>query len=114
MKLKKIFQYMIIAIKGFKNPISIFFFMLGKKEKCTIKTKHFGNFEMKKEDQKELYPLFLLIDSYNSIDAQLTTLIEKKSVFDKSSELIFSQLNTYKIPKKSSISCQYSLVLIFQ
>ena len=38
-----------------------------------------------------------LIDSYNSIDAQLTTLIEKKSVFDKSSELIFSQLNTYKI-----------------
>jgi len=45
-----------------------------------------------------------LIDSYNSIDAQLTTLIEKKSVFDKSSELIFSQLNTYKIPKKSSIS----------
>ena len=45
-----------------------------------------------------------LIDSYNLIDAQLTSLIEKKSVFDKSSELIFSQLNTYKIPKKSNVS----------
>ena len=36
------------------------------------------------------------IDNYKSLDAQLTNLIEKKSVFDKSSELIFSQLNTYK------------------
>ena len=44
-----------------------------------------------------------LIDSYNLVDAQLTLLIEKKSVFDKSSELIFSQLNTYKIPKKQNI-----------
>ena len=44
-----------------------------------------------------------LIESYNLVDAQLTLLIEKKSVFDKSSELIFSQLNTYKIPKKQSI-----------
>ena len=34
----------------------------------------------------------------------MTSLIEKKSVFDKSSELIFSQLNTYKIPKKSNVS----------
>ena len=33
----------------------------------------------------------------------MTLLIEKKSVFDKSSELIFSQLNTYKIPKKQNI-----------
>jgi V-type H+-transporting ATPase subunit a len=44
-----------------------------------------------------------LIDSYNLVYAQLTLLIEKKSVFDKSSELIFSQLNTYKIPKKQNI-----------
>ena len=44
-----------------------------------------------------------LIDSYNLVDAQLTLLIEKKSVFDKSSELIFSQINTYKIPKKQNI-----------
>ena len=44
-----------------------------------------------------------LIDSYNSVDAQLNLLIEKKSVFDKSSELIFSQLNTYnKINKKTT------------
>ena len=44
-----------------------------------------------------------LVDSYNTINEQLTHLIEKKSVFDKSSELIFSQLNTYKIPKKQNI-----------
>ena len=43
------------------------------------------------------------IDNYKSLDAQLTNLIEKKSVFDKSSELIFSQLNTYKIQRKPSI-----------
>ena len=44
-----------------------------------------------------------LIDSYNSINEQLTTLIEKKSVFDKSSELVLSQLNTYKIPKRTNL-----------
>ena len=44
-----------------------------------------------------------LIESYNLVDAQLNLLIEKKSVYDKSSELIFSQLNTYKIPKKQNI-----------
>ena len=43
-----------------------------------------------------------LINSYKSIDAELSLLLEKKSVFDKSSELIFSQLNTYKIQKKPS------------
>ena len=42
-----------------------------------------------------------LIESYNSINDQLTNLIEKKSVFDKSSELVLSQLNTYKIPKRT-------------
>ena len=42
-----------------------------------------------------------LINSYKSIDAELSLLLEKKSVFDKSSELIFSQLNTYKIQKKT-------------
>ena len=46
--------------------------------------------------------LIELIESYKSVDASLTNLIEKKSVFDKSSELIFSQLNTYKIPKKQN------------
>ena len=45
-----------------------------------------------------------LIDSYNLVDEQLNLLIEKKSVFDKSSELIFSQINTYKIPKKQNFS----------
>ena len=44
-----------------------------------------------------------LIDSYNSVNEQLTTLIEKKSVFDKSSELVLSQLNTYKIPKRTNL-----------
>ena len=44
-----------------------------------------------------------LIESYNLVDSQLNLLIEKKSVYDKSSELIFSQLNTYKIPKKQNI-----------
>ena len=44
-----------------------------------------------------------LIHSYNSIDAELSLLLEKKSVFDKSSELIFSQLNTFKVPRKSNI-----------
>ena len=44
-----------------------------------------------------------LLHSYNSIDAELTLLLEKKSVFDKSSELIFSQLNTFKVPRKSNI-----------
>ena len=44
-----------------------------------------------------------LVESYNSINEQLNNLIEKKSVFDKSSELILSQLNTYKIPKKQNI-----------
>ena len=45
-----------------------------------------------------------LINSYKSIDAELSLLLEKKSVFDKSSELIFSQLNTYKIQKKPSFA----------
>ena len=44
-----------------------------------------------------------LVESYNSINEQLNNLIEKKSVYDKSSELILSQLNTYKIPKKQNI-----------
>ena len=44
-----------------------------------------------------------LVESYNSINEQLTNLIEKKAVFDKSSELILSQLNTYNIPKKQNI-----------
>ena len=44
-----------------------------------------------------------LVDSYNTINEQLTHLIEKKSVFDKSSELILSQINTYKIPKKQNV-----------
>ena len=44
-----------------------------------------------------------LVDSYNTVNEQLTNLIEKKSVFDKSSELILSQINTYKIPKKQNI-----------
>jgi V-type H+-transporting ATPase subunit a len=41
-----------------------------------------------------------LVESYNTINDQLNNLIEKKSVYDKSSELMLSQLNTYKIPKK--------------
>lgn len=102
MKLKKIFQYMIIAIKGFKNPISIFFFMLGKKEKCTIKTKHFGNFEMKKEDQKELYPLFLLIDSYNS-PYGIGTYGKPKVLFESKADL--------KIGKFCSISDEVTIFL---
>ena len=44
-----------------------------------------------------------LVESYNSVNEQLTNLIEKKSVYDKSSELILSQLNTYKVPKKQNI-----------
>ena len=44
-----------------------------------------------------------LVESYNSIDEQLNNLIEKKSVYDKSSELILSQISTYKIPKKPNI-----------
>ena len=44
-----------------------------------------------------------LVESYNSINEQLTTLIEKKSVYDKSSELVLSQINTYKIPKKTNV-----------
>ena len=44
-----------------------------------------------------------LVDSYNTINEQLNNLIEKKAVFDKSSELILSQLNTYKVPKKTNI-----------
>ena len=44
-----------------------------------------------------------LVESYNSINEQLNNLIEKKAVFDKSSELVLSQLNTYKIPKKTNI-----------
>ncbi len=43
-----------------------------------------------------------LVESYNSINDQLTNLIEKKSVFDKSSELVLSQINTYKIPKRTN------------
>ena len=44
-----------------------------------------------------------LVESYNLVNEQLTNLIEKKSVYDKSSELILSQLNTYKVPKKQNI-----------
>ncbi len=44
-----------------------------------------------------------LVDSYNTINEQLTNLIEKKSVYDKSSELILSQLSTYKVPKKTNL-----------
>ena len=44
-----------------------------------------------------------LIESYNSINEQLNHLIEKKAVYDKSSELIFSQLNNYKVPKKTNV-----------
>ncbi len=44
-----------------------------------------------------------LVDSYNTINEQLNNLIEKKSVYDKSSELILSQLSTYKVPKKTNI-----------
>ena len=66
MKPKKILNYIKIAITGFKNPVSIALFMLGVKGECTLKTRHFGDFELKKEDQSELYPFFLLVDSYNS------------------------------------------------
>lgn len=66
MKLKKIFNYIKIGITGFKNPISIMLFMVGLKDKCTVKTRHFGNFELDKKDQGELYPFFLLVDSYYS------------------------------------------------
>ena len=44
-----------------------------------------------------------LVESYNTINEQLNNLIEKKSVYDKSSELMLSQLNTYKIPKKPNV-----------
>ena len=44
-----------------------------------------------------------LVESYNSVNEQLTNLVEKKSVYDKSSELVLSQLNNYKIPKKTNI-----------
>ena len=44
-----------------------------------------------------------LVESYNSINEQLNNLIEKKSVYDKSSELMLSQLNTFRVPKKQNI-----------
>ena len=44
-----------------------------------------------------------LVESYNSINEQLNNLIEKKSVYDKSSELMLSQLNTIRVPKKQNI-----------
>ena len=44
-----------------------------------------------------------LVESYNAVNVQLTNLIEKQSEYDKSSELILSQLNTYKVPKKQNI-----------
>lgn len=66
MKLKKILNYIKIAITGFKNPLPIFLFMIGLKGNCTIKTRKFGDFKIEKKDQKELYPFFLLVDSFNS------------------------------------------------
>ena len=44
-----------------------------------------------------------LVESYNTINEQLNNLIEKKSVYDKSSELMLSQLNTIRVPKKQNI-----------
>ena len=44
-----------------------------------------------------------LVDSYDAINEQLNHLIEKKSVYDKSSQLILSQLNIYKPPRKSNV-----------
>ena len=55
-----------------------------------------------------------LVESYNSINEQLNNLIEKKSVFDKSSELVLSQLNTYKIPKKQTFNALDSPISVEQ
>ncbi len=102
MKLKKILNYIKIAITGFKNPISVALFMAGTKEEITLKTRHFGDFELKKEDQEELYPFFLLVDSYKS-PYGIGTYGNPKVLFDSKANL--------KIGKFCSISDDVTIFL---
>lgn len=102
MELKKILNYIKIAFKGFKNPISIFLFMLGFKKECVVKTRHFGNFKLGLEDKNELYPFFLLADSYNS-PYGVGTYGKPKVLFDSKADL--------KIGKFCSISDNVTIFL---
>ena len=53
------------------------------------------------ETQETNRKLHELIDSYHTINEQLMNLIEKKSVFDTSSRLMLSQIESQNIPKKN-------------
>ena len=66
-----------------------------------LKTTYFDLIE--NETAENNVKLKELVDSYNVINEQLTNLIEKKSVYDKSSELLLSQMNTFKPQKKQNI-----------
>ena len=53
------------------------------------------------ETQETNRKLHELLDSYHTINEQLMNLIEKKSVFDTSSILMLSQIESQNIPKKN-------------
>ena len=55
------------------------------------------------ETQETNRKLHELIDSYHTINEQLMNLIEKKSVFDTSSRLMLSQIESQNIPKKNTV-----------
>ena len=55
------------------------------------------------ETQETNRKLRELLDSYHTVNEQLMSLIEKKSVFDTSSRLMLSQIESQNIPKKSAV-----------